>query len=275
MVFIYLIRIKIIDLHIMTTDLTKLHTTWLESRAYQKTDLPTVGFDELTNSIISTGPFYYYVIDFYDMSLSHVSTGIEDIHGFDPEVVTFNDVLETIHPDDVGFVADAESFLHKFFNERIAREKLLSYKMNYSFRSRMKDGEYALLNHQAILLSLDVDGRSGKSLNIHTRIDHLGNLNTRKISLIGLNGEPSYMNMTMEDTARPLPYFSKREKQILKLIAEGFSSNQISEKLFIATMTVKKHRQNILEKTDCKNIAQLINECARQGLICCCLLPWI
>jgi len=256
-----------IEVSIMATDLKKLHTVWLESRAYQNTGFPGIGFDELTNSIISTGPFYYYVIDFYDMSLSHVSTGIEDIHGLDAEVVTFNDVLDTIHPDDVGFVANAEAFITRFFNERIAREKLLSYKMNYSFRSRMKDGEYALLNHQAIMLSLDEDGRWGKSLNIHTRIDHLSNLNTRKISLIGLNGEPSYMNMTMENMARPLPYFSKREKQILKLIAEGFGNTEISEKLFIAKMTVKKHRQNILDKTDCKNIAQLINECTLQGLI--------
>lgn len=251
----------------MTTDLSKLHNVWLETRSYQNTDLPQVGFNELTSSIVATGPFYYYVIDFYDMSLSNVSPGIEDIHGLDPETVTFNDVLETIHSDDIDFVANAEIFLGKFFRERITREKLLSYKMNYSFRSRMKNGEYALLNHQAILLSLDENGRSGKSLNIHTRIDHLSNINTRKISLIGLNGEPSYLNMSMEKASAALPGFSKREKQILKLIAEGFSSNEISEKLFIAVMTVKKHRQNILDKTDYKNIAQLINECIRQGMI--------
>nr|WP_232325418.1 LuxR C-terminal-related transcriptional regulator [Pedobacter panaciterrae] len=264
---IYLIRIRIPELHEMSTDIKKLHNVWLESRAYQNTDFPTIGFDELTNSIISTGPFYFYVIDFYDMSLSNVSTAIKDIHGLDPQTVNFSDVLDAIHPDDVDFVANAEAFITRFFYERIPREKLLSYKMNYSFRSRMKDGEYALLNHQAIMLSLDEDSRWGKSLNIHTRIDHLSNLNTRKISIIGLNGEPSYMNMAIEETVPPMACFSKREKQILKLIAEGFSNSEISEKLFIAVLTVKKHRQNILNKTDCKNIAQLINECTLLGVI--------
>lgn len=249
----------------MTTDLQKLHSVWLETRAHQNTDFPDIGFEELTNSIISTGPFYYYVIDFYDMSLSHVSPGIAEIHGFAPEIVSFNDVLLTIHPDDVDFVAKAEIFLGNFFREHIATEKLINYKMNYSFRSRMKNGEYALLNHQAILLSLDENGRSGKSLNIHTRIDHLSNLNTRKISLIGLKGEPSYLNMSLEEQS--LHRFSKRELQILKLIAEGFSNHEIAEKLFIATITVKKHRQNILEKTNCRNIIQIINECTQQGLI--------
>lgn len=251
----------------MTTDLQKLHKVWLDSRAFQNTDLPIIGFHELTNSIVSTGPFYYYVIDFYDMSLSHVSDTVEDLHGFDPKTLTFEDVLNTIHPDDVEFVADAEAFLTKFFYERIVREKLLNYKMNYSFRSRMKNGEYCLINHQAILLSLDENGRSGKSLNIHTRIDHLTNFNTRKISLIGLNGEPSYMNMTLGEIIKPLFCFSKREMEVIKLIAKGYSSLEISEKLFIATKTVKKHRQNILQKTDCKNITQLINECGQQGLI--------
>lgn len=251
----------------MTTDLQKLHNVWLASRAFHNTDFPRIAFDALTNSIVSTGPFYYYVIDFYDMSVSNVSDSIYDIHGLIPENVIFNDVLNTIHPDDIDFVANAEMFITKFFAERIPREKLLSYKMNYSFRSRIKTGEYALLNHQAIMLSLDENGRSGKSLNIHTRIDHLSTVNTRKISLIGLNGEPSYMNISLEDDITSLPYFSKREKEILKLIAEGLNSNEIAEKLFIAVMTVKKHRQNILSKTKCKNITQLIKECTRLGLI--------
>ena len=48
-------------------------------------------FDELTNSIISTGPFYFYIIDFFDMTLSHISPGIAEIHGFDPKKIYFND----------------------------------------------------------------------------------------------------------------------------------------------------------------------------------------
>lgn len=251
----------------MPADLEILHNVWLESRAYQNTDFPAVGFEALINSIVSTGPFYCYVVDFYDMSLSHVSATIEDIHGLNPLTVTFNDVLNTIHPDDVAFVANAEAFIIRFFRERIAREKLLSYKMNYSFRSRMKNGEYALLNHQAIMLSLDNNGGSGKSLNIHTRIDHISTINTGKISLIGLHGEPSFMNMSLKSAPRPLPHFSKRETQILRLLAGGLNSQEIADSLFIAAKTVKKHRQNMLDKTDCKNITQLINECTLQGIL--------
>ncbi|MBB5437332.1 DNA-binding CsgD family transcriptional regulator [Pedobacter sp. AK017] len=251
----------------MNTDLQKLHDVWMSSRAFQNTDAPKISFDDLTNSIVSTGPFYYYIIDFYDMVLSHVSHSIADIHGLNPQTVTFDDILNTIHPDDIEFVANAESFLHRFFQEKIPPERLLSYKMSYSFRSRMKNGEYVLLNHQALLLTLDENGRSGKSLNIHTRIDHLSKFNTRQISLIGLNGEPSFMDMSLDKSIHDLPVFSRREMEIIRLIAQGLNNNEIAENLFIAVLTVKKHRKNILMKSNCKNTAELISKSVIQGLI--------
>jgi len=51
---------------------------------------------------------------------------------------------------------------------------------------------------------------------------------------------------------------SNRETQILKLIVEGLSSNEIAEKLNISLPTVKTHRSNLLNKTMCNNSASLI-----------------
>ncbi|RQO65922.1 hypothetical protein DBR43_27120 [Pedobacter sp. KBW06] len=71
----------------------------------------------------------------------------------------------------------------------------------------------------------------------------------------------------MEETIRPLPYFSKREKQIIELSAEGLSDSEISEEMSIAVRTVENLRQNVLEKTNYENIIQLINECKKQSVI--------
>jgi DNA-binding NarL/FixJ family response regulator len=51
---------------------------------------------------------------------------------------------------------------------------------------------------------------------------------------------------------------SKREIEIIKLLAEGLTSSQIGEKLFIAEHTVKTHRKNILRKTGATNTTQLV-----------------
>ena len=68
-------------------------------------------------------------------------------------------------------------------------------------------------------------------------------------------------------TNQELKEFSKRESDIIKLIGNGLSNAEIAEKLFISTLTVKKHRNNILSKSDSKNTAQLIKNCILQGII--------
>lgn len=60
---------------------------------------------------------------------------------------------------------------------------------------------------------------------------------------------------------------TKREKEILKLIAEGFSSQEIADKLFISLRTVETHRLNINQKLDVKNTAGLVKEAIKRGLI--------
>ncbi|WP_223150993.1 LuxR C-terminal-related transcriptional regulator [Flavobacterium ajazii] len=251
----------------MLPEIQSLHNVWFSNRTIKTTKLHQITFDDLTNSIISTGPFSFYIIDFFDMSLSHISPSLFEMHNFSPETITFNDILGAIHPDDIEFVIKAEAFLTTFFQEKIGREKLLNYKISYSHRARLENGEYALFNHQAIMLTMDDNGGYGKSLNIHTRIDHLSNFNTYKISLIGLNGEPSFMNLSLEEENQVLTEFSKREIDIIKLIANGLNNTEIAEKLFISPLTVKKHRNNILTKSESKNTAQLIKNCIIQGII--------
>lgn len=251
----------------MLPEIQNLYDVWDPNRVGKNNVSYQISFDELTNSIISTGPFYFYVIDFFDMSLSHISPAIAEIHGFDPVTVSFNDILGAIHPDDIDFVTKAEALAINFFYEKLGYEKLLNYKMSYNFRFRLKNGEYALFNHQALVLSIGDNGELGKSLNIHTRIDHLSNSNTYKISLIGLNGEPSFMNLCIDEENQDIKEFSKREIDIIKLISNGLSNAEIAEKLFISALTVKKHRNNILAKSDSKNTAQLVKNCIIQGII--------
>lgn len=251
----------------MLPEIQNLYNVWQPNRIAKTNESFQISFDDLTNSIISTGPFYFYIIDFFDMSLSHTSPAISEIHGFNTETVSFNDILGAIHPDDIEFVAKAEATATDFFYKKVGYEKMLSYKTSYSFRFRLKNGEYALFNHQSLMLSLDDNGGLGKSLNIHTRIDHLSNLNTHKVSFIGFNGEPSFMNLNPDEKTQELKEFSKREIDIIKLIGNGLSNAEIAEKLFISVLTVKKHRNNILAKSDSKNTAQLIKNCILQGII--------
>lgn len=63
------------------------------------------------------------------------------------------------------------------------------------------------------------------------------------------------------------PLITRREKEVLGLIADGLTNNEIAQKLFISVATVDTHRKNLLAKFDCKNIASLIKLAMQMQLI--------
>jgi DNA-binding NarL/FixJ family response regulator len=58
-----------------------------------------------------------------------------------------------------------------------------------------------------------------------------------------------------------------REKEILKLIAEGYKNKQIAEFLCISLKTVEKHRDNLIKKLDLHNVAALTAYAMERGLV--------
>jgi DNA-binding NarL/FixJ family response regulator len=60
---------------------------------------------------------------------------------------------------------------------------------------------------------------------------------------------------------------SERELEILYFICQGFSNQEIGNKLFLSKRTVDKHRANILEKTNCKNTANLVAFSIKNNLV--------
>lgn len=60
---------------------------------------------------------------------------------------------------------------------------------------------------------------------------------------------------------------SDRELEVLHLIGEGFTNQEIADQLFLSKRTVEGHRQNLIDKTGTKNSASLIKYAALRGLI--------
>jgi two-component system response regulator NreC len=62
-----------------------------------------------------------------------------------------------------------------------------------------------------------------------------------------------------------LETLSKREREILKLIGEGYKNREIADMLFISVNTVEKHRSNIMEKLNVHSTASLIALAIEKG----------
>jgi DNA-binding NarL/FixJ family response regulator len=70
-----------------------------------------------------------------------------------------------------------------------------------------------------------------------------------------------------QSSKNELPELSSREKEILELIAEGYTNPQIAGKLFLSPFTVDSHRKNLLAKLNVKNTATLIKLAVERKLI--------
>ncbi|WP_432174348.1 response regulator [Streptomyces sp. Tue6028] len=76
-----------------------------------------------------------------------------------------------------------------------------------------------------------------------------------------------YLDLAREGRALPTRAITDREEEILKLVAEGHTSQQIADLLVISAKTVERHRANLLQKLGLKDRLELTRYAIRVGLI--------
>jgi two-component system, NarL family, response regulator NreC len=79
-----------------------------------------------------------------------------------------------------------------------------------------------------------------------------------------LLGEP---NQSSKTQAAPVEALTPREKEILKLIVEGYTNRQIGEQLTISVRTVEGHRANISDKLGLHSRVELVRYAREHGMI--------
>lgn len=252
-----------------------LHGVWDKSTDFittKQTNIDEVRINNLISTLFCPGPFYFYIVDFFDREINYMHPNIKFVLGLCEKSTRFDDIISRIHPDDMEYVAKAESKVLSYIYNNIGRDKVTDFKMSYCFRFKVEDGSYQLFQHQALILTTDENGGFSKSLNIHTNINHLTKINNFKASVISINhAKPSFYNINVldndEDKSSTINLFTKREKEIIALLAEGLSTESIAKKLYLSAKTIATHRKNILKKSNCKNTTEFIVKCIKEGLL--------
>lgn len=76
-----------------------------------------------------------------------------------------------------------------------------------------------------------------------------------------------YLAGRKDEVRTPLDLLSQREKEVLKLVAEGHRNKDVAEYLFISVKTVEKHRDNIMKKLDLHSTWALTTFAIEHGLV--------
>ena len=81
------------------------------------------------------------------------------------------------------------------------------------------------------------------------------------------DGSPALFAPDRQEADRVRPALSRREVEILGLVAVGLASREIADRLFISVATVNNHRQRILEKMQVRNSAEAVRYASELGIL--------
>jgi len=223
-------------------------------------------YNKLWNFFL-VGDSYYFILNHNTMGFDVVSNEIEAVMGYTPSEFNVQFMNELIHPDDLPWFLTFGKRILEFFSQ-LPITKLMKYKVRYDIRYRKKNGDYARILYQGIMLEHDEHGGILRTFNLHTDINYLKQEGKPILSLIGMEGEPSYPDVGSKNLfIESREGLTRRENQILTLLIQGKLSKEIAGILNITKQTVDTHRKNMLRKNNLNNTGELIGKAIRYGWI--------
>ncbi len=218
-------------------------------------------------SFFLIGDSYYFIINHHNLTFEFVSKEVEDVMGYHPSEFDIPFMNSKLHPDDRAWFLAFGTSMVDFFSH-LPLDKLMKYKVRYDIRFRKKNGEYARILYQGILLEHDENGRFLRTLSVHSDITYLKQEGKPVLSFIGIDGEPSYIDVASNNVfVESKEELTSREKQVLTLLIGGKLSKEIASILKISKQTVDTHRKNMLHKNHLNNTGELIGKAIRYGWI--------
>lgn len=264
----------------MDNDFNKISNYWKSEysknindyKAYNASDQ----FKQIAN-LFAPGQSFYYILNFHNLEIDHISPSVKSFTDKEPDQVSMNDLLALALPEEIESLQLKEQVIQDFFIRYLKPEEILDYKLIYTYRMKDSKGNIRTMLHQATPLSLGSHGFFEHVFSVHSDISHLKVTSNNNISFVNNKGGKSFYNLPIEsgkfhpqintDQSDLSSLFSEREKEIIGELAKGSSAKEIATNLHISPHTVKTHRKNILQKSDCTNTAQLIANCLTGGVI--------
>ena len=213
---------------------------------------------EIGNSavfIVDKNEHYYFISNKFALF------GYDDIPEQESAQMQNYPLTHRIHPDDLAVKNQIDAEIFNFLSTLSPKEQT-QYKYIYEYRGMASDGTYGRVTHEVQLLEVTEDNYLVLGI-IEIAPDQSENLPVRVQMKHCITGEIIPIKIEEEDAFALTP----REKEILSLASQGFSSKEIAEKLFISTYTVNRHRQNIREKFNAESLIEAIDIARRKGVL--------
>ncbi|MGB3174677.1 MAG: LuxR C-terminal-related transcriptional regulator [Saprospiraceae bacterium] len=216
-------------------------------------------------NIFLVGDSFWFILNHKTLVCDHVSEEVSAITGYEPFEFDLKFLMDNIHPEDQTWLLTIAVKTKEIYF-KVPVDKLTKYKLRYDLRYKKKNGDYSRLMYQGVVLEHDDKGKLLRTLGVFTDITYLKNEGRPVLSLIGMEGEPSYLDFGSKNIfIESKEELTQREKQILHLLIEGKLSKEIGGILHISKQTVDTHRKNMLRKHKVNNTGELIGKAIKSG----------
>ncbi len=256
------------------------HMQSLKHRDFNPEELVVEDLNRLLQPDAFNPLFYHsvpmmYLLDYTTGKYVTMSQSAKQVMGLDPEGFMEGGVEFTLrhyHP------AHFKLFNEKIFSDRIqfikniAPEEQKNYIFSYNHRFKNKRGEYLNLLQRNCFIRSDAAGNPLLSFGMIINIEHYNREGQvvhliEKVSTLPEGLRAEFINKTIYWVDQTTPVFSKREREVLLWIAEGLTSKEIADRLYISEHTVINHRRHMQEKTNALNTTALVSYAIRNGYI--------
>lgn len=209
-----------------------------------------------------------YLIDYNRRGFLYVSDNPLFLCGYTAEKVKQLGYLfyfKQVPKEDLELLLKINEAGFKFYEKIPSDEKLL-YTISYDFHLRHPHDKLVLVNHKLTPVALD------KNLNIWLSLcvvslssqKTVGNIRLRKRndSIVYEYYKESNVWKKREEVK-----LTDREKEILYLSAQGCTTNEIANKIFLSVDTIKFHKRQLFEKLEVRNITEAVSCASSYGVI--------
>lgn len=248
---------------------------------YTPEQLATEGLERILNintvtqSAFSHSIPWIYLLDYTTGKYLLVSKSMKLMLGYSPDVFMnegLNLTLENYHADHMRL------FNNELFPDRLALLKTIPFHehpnhvFTYNFRFRTSEGDFINLLQRNCFVKSDSNGNPLLSFGVITNVNHYVSENPiiQMVERIHGNSNLGHSEMLFKKSYylhEEYRLFTKREREIVKWMADGLTSKEIANRLFISENTVINHRRNMMQKSNACNAMELVSFSIRNHII--------
>lgn len=212
------------------------------------------------NQVMQNGPCLTYILNVRTGHYEFVSDNVQQILGYSPQDFTGKDlafVKSLIHPQDSIYLWKMLIRVWQYLLAQPCAKREL-YQYNCDYRIKKANNDWMRILEQNTIIKTDQKGNITHLLGMCTDITNWRKSSTLTASVVSKTKEQCFMCTSAEEVQSREETLSKREREVLQLIAQGYNSKFIADRLCISFHTVNTHRQKMIAKTNTKNTGRLV-----------------